>query len=82
MCEEATSLIVRYLDALEECDRVHLMFLAAYRRHDAEATDAYRALLGEVKSKLHSASERFRDHRQRHNCSEVIRLEAEGTGPD
>ena len=75
MCEEAKGLIIAYLDVLEEYDRVHLMFLAAYRRNDPEALGVYRRLLQETKLKLHAAGTRFRDHQQVHNCSEVIRLE-------
>jgi hypothetical protein len=49
MCEEAKVLIIECLDAQEQYDRVHLMFLAAYRRDDTEALEGYRNLLQESK---------------------------------
>jgi hypothetical protein len=75
MCEEAKRWIVGYMDALEEYDRLHLMFLAAYRRSDTEAMEGYRGVLQESKLKVQSARARFQDHQQAHNCSEVVHLE-------
>jgi len=67
--------LVGYLDALEEYDRFHLIFLAAHRRNDLKAVEAYRGLLHEAEFRLQSARESFQDHQEIHNCSEVIHLE-------
>ena len=75
ICEEARALIIGYLDGLEEYDRVHLMFLSAYRRGNPEAMEAYRCLLQEAKSKLKAARKRFQDHQKGHDCLAVIRFE-------
>ena len=75
MCEKAKVLIVGYLDALEEYDRIHLMFLSAYRRNNPEAIEGYRSLLQETNVKLQAARKRFQNHQASHNCSEVIHLE-------
>jgi hypothetical protein len=75
MCEEAKRLFVGYLDALEEYDRHHLMFLAAYRRSDPEGMKAYRELLHETKCKVQAARGNFQSHQKVHNCSELIHLE-------
>jgi hypothetical protein len=75
MCEEARILITKYLDAVEEDDRSHLMLLAAHRTEDSESIEAYRGLLNEAKLKLKSARARFQEHQKVHNCSEVIHLE-------
>lgn len=72
MCEEARALITAYLDALEDYDRIHLMFLAAYRRNDAEAMLGYRELLQDAKVKLANNRERFQEHQELHSCSEAI----------
>jgi hypothetical protein len=74
MCEEAKHLIIEYLDALEQYDRVHLMFLAAYRRDDAEALEGYRNLLQEAKFDLHAERWRFQRHQKAHNCPEAIKF--------
>jgi len=74
MCEEATNALVSYLDALEEYDRIHLMFLAAWRSSDLRAIGSHRALLDEVKSKAQTARERFQRHQTVHNCCEIIKL--------
>ena len=76
MCEEARALIIGYLDGLEEYDRVHLMFLSAYRRGNPEAMEAYRSLLQDAKSKLKAARRQFQDHQKRHDCFAVIRFES------
>jgi hypothetical protein len=76
MCEEARSLIIGYLDSLEEYDRVHLMLLAAFRREDSEAIQSYRGLLQEVKSKVDIARERFLNHQTAHSCSQAIHFDS------
>jgi hypothetical protein len=75
MCEEGKALITGYLDALEECDRRHLMFLGAFRRDDPEGIEGYRGLVREAKSKLQAARGRFQDHQTVHNCCEIIQFE-------
>jgi len=75
MCEEARALIIGYLDALEEYDRVHLMVLSARRPNNPEAMEGYRSLLEEAKFKLQAARQQFQDHQKAHNCSEAIRFE-------
>jgi hypothetical protein len=75
MCEEAKVLIIECLDAQEQYDRVHLMFLAAYRRNDTEALDGYRDLLQEAKLNLETGRERLQRHQKSHNCSEAISFE-------
>ena len=75
MCQEAKGLIIGYMDALEQYDRCHLMFLAAYRRNDSEAMAAYSGLLHEAKVEVQAARGRFQDHQEVHKCSEVIHLE-------
>jgi hypothetical protein len=74
MCEVAKHLLVGYLDALEEYDRLHLIFLAAYRRNDSEAMEAYRGLLREAKLRIQAARNAFQDHQKVHHCSDVIHL--------
>ncbi len=75
MCEEAKALIIGYLDALEEYDRLHIMFLAARRTNDPEAVEGYRDLLQAAKLKLQTARGRLKDHQEIHNCCISIRLE-------
>jgi len=75
MCEEAKALIIGYLDALEEFDRIHLMFLSAYRRNHPEAMAGYGGLLREAECKMQSARKRFQDHQNAHKCSEIIRFD-------
>jgi hypothetical protein len=75
MCEDAKALIIAYLDALEEYDRLHLMFLAAFRRDDPEAKEGYRVLLREAKLRLEAARGRFQDHQLAHHCCETIHFE-------
>jgi hypothetical protein len=72
MCEAAKTLITGYLDALEEYDRLQLIFLAAYRRNDEETVEAHRSLLLEAKFKLQAARKRFKDHQVFHNCAQAI----------
>jgi hypothetical protein len=74
MCEEAKVLIIECLDAQEQYDRVHLIFLAAYRRNDTEALEGYRNLLQEAKFNLQAGRERLQRHQKSHNCSEAIRF--------
>ena len=75
MCEDAKTLIIGYITALEGCDRVHLMFLAAFRRGDPAATEDYRGLLREQKAKVQAARQLFQDHQAVHKCCEVIHFE-------
>jgi len=77
VCEDAKYALLKYLDALEEYDRVHLMLLAACRANDAEAAEGYRVLVREAKLKLRAARERFQEHQKAHNCCDAIRLEEE-----
>jgi hypothetical protein len=72
MCEEARALIIEYLNASEECDRLHLMFLAAFRRTDPQATEGYCGLLREAKVKLAADRRRFQEHQKVHECCESI----------
>jgi hypothetical protein len=74
MCETAKGLIIEYLDALEEYDRLHLMFLAAYRRNDEESLEGHRSLLMAAKLKLQAARTLFKEHQKNHTCSEAIRF--------
>lgn len=74
MCETARVLIIEYLDALEEYDRLRLVFLAAYRRNDKESLEGRRALLVAAKFKLQAARTRFKEHQKSHHCSEAIRF--------
>ncbi len=75
MCEEARSLMAGYLDALEDYDRLHLIFLAAYRRGDAQAVDNCRQLLQDGKQQLESVRAQFREHGKSHGCTEAIRFD-------
>ena len=75
MCEEARALLVAYLDALEEYDRLHLMFLAACRKNDPEGMEGYRSLLREVKLKVQASRGRFQELQKVHNCFEIIHFE-------
>jgi hypothetical protein len=75
MCAEAKSLIIGYLDALEEYDRIHVMYISACRRNDSEAVEGYGSLLEDAKFKMHSARKQFQEHQNTHNCSEVIRFD-------
>jgi len=75
MCAEAKALIVGYLDALEEYDRIHVMYISAFRRSTPEAVEGYGSLLEEAKVKVHFARKQFQDHQNTHNCSEVIRFD-------
>jgi hypothetical protein len=75
MCAEAKALIIGYLDALEEYDRIHVMYISAYRRSTPEAVEGYGSLLEDAKFKMHSARKQFQDHQNTHNCSEVIRFD-------
>jgi hypothetical protein len=72
MCEEAKTLIIGYLNASEECDRLHLVFLAASRRTDPQATEGYCGLFREAKVKLEAARRRFQEHPKTHECCESI----------
>lgn len=74
MCEKAKALIVDYLDGLEEYDRLHVIFLAAYRRNDGEAMEGYRSLLHEAKFRLQAARGRFLDHQVSHRCCQAIQF--------
>jgi hypothetical protein len=74
MCEEAKERIIECLDAQEQYDRVHLMFLAAYRRNDTEALEGYRNLLREAELSLQAGRERLQRHQKSHNCSAAIRF--------
>ena len=78
MCEEAKALLLRYLDALEECDRVHRMVLASTRRHDCQAADGYRLILSDGWLKLGAARSRYRRHQVSHACSEAVNFEDAG----
>jgi hypothetical protein len=78
LCAEAKNLIVGYLDTVEECDRLHLMLLAARRGNDAAAAEGYRALLQEDKLKLQAARGRLRDHQKAH-CPGALRFEGDLT---
>ena len=75
MCEEGKAVLTGYLDALEEYDRRHLMFLAVYRRNDREGIEGYRALVRQAKQQLQAARSRFQDHQKSHNCCDVIHFE-------
>jgi len=75
MCEQGKALITGYLDALEEYDRLHLMFLAAFRSDDREGIEGYRGMVREAKLKLQAARTRFQDHQKAHNCCETIHFE-------
>lgn len=74
MCEEAKVLIIECLDAQERYDRIHLMFLAAYKRDDSEALEGYRSLLQEARVNLQAGRERIQLHQKSHNCTEAIRF--------
>jgi len=74
MCETAKALIIEYLDALEEYDRLHLVLLAAYRRNDEESLEGQRSLLVAAKFELQAARTRFKEHQKTHKCSEAIRF--------
>ena len=80
MCDEAKALLFSYLDALEEYDRLHLMFLATYKRNDREAAEGYRRLLLEGQFKLNGARDRFQQHQASHGCCEALHFEGFGGG--
>lgn len=72
MCEEAKDLLLGYLDALEECDRIHRMVSASARRDDRQAADGYLAVLSDGRVKLSVARGNYRRHQVFHACSEAL----------
>jgi hypothetical protein len=75
MCDDAKELLRKYLDALEECDRVHLRFLSAYRNGDKVAAESYWDLWNEVRLKMRTARDSFQSHQRSHGCSEALRFD-------
>lgn len=80
VCEEAKFLLMGYLDAAEEYDRLHLVFLAACRRNDLPAVETFRGRLREAKNGLQAARGRFQQHQKLHKCCEAIHFEDETGG--
>ena len=79
MCEEAKDLLLGYLDALEECDRVHRMVVASTRRDDRQAADGYRLILSDGQMKLSVARGNYRRHQVFHACSEAVNFGDSGS---
>ncbi len=75
MCDDGKLLLLRYLDALEECGRVHSRFISAYRAGDTEATESYWGLWNETRLKLRAARDDFQAHQRSHGCSEAVRFD-------
>ncbi|SPE41583.1 hypothetical protein SBA3_4430004 [Candidatus Sulfopaludibacter sp. SbA3] len=75
MCESARSLLLAYLDALEEYDRIHLVLIGAVKAEDLEGVTAFRSLLDEIKGKLAAARKRFTAHQHTHGCAGAIRFD-------
>jgi hypothetical protein len=78
MCDDAKDLLLKYLDALEECDRVHSRFISAYRTSDTEAAESYWGLWNETRVKLRAARDDFQAHQKSHGCAEAIKFDEEG----
>ena len=76
MCQETESLLVEYMDAVEEYDRRHLMFLSAARKKNREAMTADRRLLHEAEFKMEAARCRFQTHQRAHDCYQVMQFAA------
>ena len=75
MCDDAKALLLKYLDALERCDRVHLRVVSAYRTGDIDMAESYRDLWNETRLKLHTARDDFQAHQRSHGCWEAIRFD-------
>jgi hypothetical protein len=74
MCELAKTLLLSYLDVLEEYDRIHLILIGAVKTEDREGVKAYRTLLEETRGKLVAARDRFTAHQHAHGCAGAIRF--------
>ena len=75
MCDQGKTLFTRYLDALEEYDRRHLMLVAAFRTGDPDGIEGFRSLVREAKQTFQAARGRFQDHQYVHDCCEAIHIE-------
>ena len=75
MCDEAQGLLVAYLNALEEYDRFHITFLAAFHRRNEETVAAYSRLLGDSKTRIHTTRQQFQEHQDTHSCAGAIRFD-------
>jgi hypothetical protein len=75
MCEKAKALLLGYLDALEEFDRVRRMVLASSRHNDREAADGYRLVLSDGRTKLSVARCHYQQHQVSHACSDAMNFE-------
>ncbi len=80
MCDEAQVLLLHFLDALAEFDRLHLLFLDNYKGNDEEAAADYRRLLDEGQLRVNDTRAEFQRHQAAHGCCDAVRFDDFGAG--